>query len=102
MTSTYNWLCALEDVFLKRGTIAAAHEENLLRLCSQGEASIVGGVACVCGYVCVEQPFNKSLLLFQPAVLLGLCAQLAHSHVLARHVCIHHGRWYGKRKKTSA
>lgn len=34
---------------------------------------------------------DESLLLFQPAVLLSLSSQLAHPHVLARHVWVHHG-----------
>lgn len=36
--------------------------------------------------------FGQSLLLFQPAVLLSLSSQLAHPHVLAHHVRVHHGR----------
>jgi len=35
---------------------------------------------------------RQRLLLFQPAVLLGLSSQLAQRHVLARHVWVHHGR----------
>lgn len=70
-------------------TLLAAHKKTLLRDHLD--------VRVKCLFRWLERFFGQSLLLFQSAVLLSLSSQLAHPHILARHVWIHHCRWEGRR-----